>query len=204
MRLTAALGLAGMQRAPDARWLVDHLSLGTREMSRLVTGLFEQIARERPDEIRALVEDEGSPPVIKASAIEALVASGDYSLVPAVTRLAIEADQDSEELPRYLRALGAFGHPAAAPAIKKALASGTWWVRAAAAEAGGRIGLFEVAYDLGHLLGDEDWWVRFRAGEALVRLGEPGRRLLFEFSRCGSEKARQAASLTIAERGLQP
>ena len=52
------------------------------------------------------------------------------------------------------------------------------------------------------MLDDGDWWVRFRAGEALVRLGEPGHRLLAETSRCGTDRARHAAKLTLAEQAI--
>ena len=144
----------------------------------LIVALFQEISRTRPGEIRALIDDADCPPAVKAAAIEALAASGDYSLVPSIVELALAADPAGEELPRYLRALGAFQHPAAAPAIVRWLDAPTWWVRSAAAEAAGRVGLLGTADTLAGLLDDPDWWVRFRAGEALVRLGEPGRRLL--------------------------
>jgi HEAT repeat protein len=98
--------------------------------------------------------------------------------------------------------LGRLGHPAAAGAVRHCLESPAWWVRAAAAEAAGRIGLLDTARVLVRLLADPEWWVRFRAGEALARLGEPGRRLLEEAAGCGPERGRHAASMTLAERRL--
>ena len=125
------------------------------------------------------------------------------SLVLFIVELGLAADPHGEELPRYLRALGAFQHPACAPAIVHWLSAPTWWVRSAAAEAAGRVGLRGTADTLGSLLDDPDWWVRFRAGEALVRLGEPGRLLLAEFSKSGTERARSAAQLTLAEQAVR-
>lgn len=203
VRFAAALSLASSDRAPDARRLVNLLGLGTREQSMLIVALFQEISRTRPGEIHALIDDAQCPPTVKVAAIEALAASGDYSLVPSIVALALAADPAGEELPRYLRALGAFQHPAAAPAIVRWLGAPTSWVRSAAAEAAGRVGLVGTADTLIVLLDDPDWWVRFRAGEALVRLGESGRRLLVECSHGGTELARSAAHLTLAEHAVR-
>lgn len=202
VRLTAALSLVGSDRAPPLPVLIQKLELGTSEQSMLIVTLLNDLHRQRPDEVHALIEDAAISASLKAAAIEALASSGDYSLVPAITRLALQTSDEAPELPRYLRALGTLQHPAALPAIQKGLGSLTWWVRAAAAEAAGRIGLFETSYKLLDLLDDEDWWVSFRAAEALVRLGEPGLRLLQERSRCGSPRARRAAQMTLAEQAI--
>lgn len=204
VRLSAALALAQAGHAPPVSELVKTLGIGTSEHSMLVVGLFREIANETPDQIRALVEDPGSSPEVKAAAIEALTALGDPGLVPVITRLAIDTDEHAEELPRYLRALGRFGHPAAAPAIVEAMDSAVWWVRAAAAEAAGRIGLAELSARLTTLLDDESWWVRFRAGEALFQLGGEGRESLADAARSGAPRARDAAAFTLAERGMAP
>ena len=202
VRLAAALSLATSERAPPVRWLVDRLALGTDEQSMLIVTLLGDLARQRPEEVRALIEAKNVPGSIRAAAIEALTASGDYSLVGLITSLALEAAHDAPELPRYIRALGSFQHPAAHPAIIRGLASPTWWVRAAAAEAAGRISFEDTAEVLGALLDDPDWWVRFRAGEALVRLGRTGERQLTQIRQEGSERARDAARLTIAEQAV--
>jgi HEAT repeat protein len=202
VRLAAAMALASAGHAPSAIFLVEKLEIGTRENSMLVVGLFQEIAAAQPHEIRALIESDQVNARVKAAAIEALSASGDYSLVPLVANLVLAADPQEEQLPRYLRALGDFGHPAAARAVHHALDSETWWVKAAASEAAGRIGLSDAAEKLRDLLSDPAWWVRFRAGEALVRLGDQGRQLLAETANGGSEAARSAARLTLAERGL--
>lgn len=202
VRLAAALALASSGRAPHASLLVDRLRLGTDEHSMLIVTLLAEIARERPDEVRALIEGHGVPSPVRAAAIEALANSGDYTLVGVISELALAADDQCPELPRYLRALATFQHPGALPAISRCLASSVWWVRAAAAEAAGRICLGETSEALHRLLDDENWWVRFRAGEGLVRLGQPGQRLLAEVSRSGSDRARNAARLTLAEQAI--
>lgn len=202
VRLTAALALANSDRAPPAQLLVERLGLGTDENSMMIVTLMSEIARERPDEVRSLVEQDGIPVAVRAAAIEALTSSGDYSLVGLITKLAVAADQDAPELPRYLRVLGAFQHPAALPAITRGLAAPAWRVRAAAAESAGRIGLYQSTQQLERLLDDDEWWVRFRAGEALVRLGETGQQLLASTSRCGTPRARHAARLTLAEHAI--
>lgn len=199
VRLAAALSLASSGRAPPASDLITLLGLGEREQSMMVATLLAEIARDRPGEIRALVVAADVPQGVKAAAIEALASSGDYSLVPIITQLALRADEDAPELPRFLRALGTLQHPAAATAIEKNLFSPIWWVRAAAAEAAGRIGLKNTGPRLVALLDDSDWWVRFRAGEALSRLGDDGRQLLGDTVRSGVSRARKAAVLTLAE-----
>jgi HEAT repeat protein len=202
VRLSAALALASAGKAPTARELVDILGIGTAENSLLTVSLFRDIAASKPDEIRSLILDPSVPSGAKAAAIEALSASGDYSLVPLVTTLAVTADVRDEAMPRYLAALGDFAHPAAEPAVRRALGSPSWEVRAAAAEAAGRIGLFRLGAHLRELLGDGEWWVRFRAGEALARMGEDGASLLRGAAAAANEPARSAAALTLAERGL--
>lgn len=202
VRLTAALALAGSGRAPPLTDLVERLRLGTLEQSMLIVSLVAEVARDRPGEVRALLLDEATPGPLKAAAIDALSGSGDYSLVPLITRLACAAPDEAPELARYLRALGQFQHPAAAPAIRRGLGSRTWFVRAAAAEAAGKVGLVETVEPLFRLLDDGDWWVRYRAGEALARLGRPGVATLRETSCLGSVRAREAARLALVEQAL--
>ena len=202
VRLSAALSLASLGRAPPARILVDRLGIGTSENSLLTVALMRDLAAQRPDEVKALVLDDSVPTGAKAAAIEALSSSADYSLVPVIATLAATAGPDDPALPRYLKALGEFAHPAAERAVRRCLGSPSWEVRAAAAEAAGRIALAALAPHLAQLLSDPEWWVRFRAGEALSRLGEPGAALLREAAAAAPGPARQAAALTLAERGL--
>ena len=201
VRIAAALSLADVGRPPPAADLVYKLGIGTSENSRLAVSLFRDVAERRPDELKPLLVDEKIPAGAKAAIIDSLSASADYTLVPMIVSLAIE-EQDPRHLTRYFRALGKFGHPAGEPAIKRGLQSRHWEVRAAAAQAAGRIGLAFLAPNLRQLLGDHEWWVRFRAGEALVRLGPRGAEQLREAAISGREPARTAATKILAEQGL--
>lgn len=202
VRLAAALSLAAAGAAPPARELVAKLRIGTHEKSKLVVSLFKELAKSRPGEIKELILAPGYPPAVKAAAIEALAASGDYSLVSIISHLVLEASPEDEALPHYLRALGALGHPAAAEAVKHGLDSPKWEARAAAAEAAGQISLLQLAERLAQLLGDPNWWVRFRAGEALTRMGAKGLEMLKKIAAGGEGLARDTARLTLAERKL--
>jgi HEAT repeat protein len=204
VRIAAALSLATMGEAPPARLLIEKLGIGTRESSLLTIGLFEEIAAVRPQEIRDIIADPASSGLVKAAGIESLSASGDYSLVPIIAQLALKADPFADELPRYLESLAQFGHPAAIPAVERALHVEAAPARAAASLAAGRIGIVGTADRLAELLNDQDWWVRFRAGEALARLGKPGHDLLARVASDGTQVAARAAALTMAERGISP
>jgi len=201
VRLAAALALAESGRAPTASVLVEKLGIGSQENSMLAASLFQEIAKDRPDEIKALVQNPAMPTGARLAAIEALCASGDYSLVPVLSDMVLKEGASDEEMTRYLRALGEFGHPAAREAVARALSHRAWWVRASAAEAAGRIGLVENAETLRGLLGDDQWWVRFRAGEALMRLGEEGRRILAEEAHREAGVAGESARAILSEQG---
>jgi HEAT repeat protein len=202
VRLTAAMALAAAGHAPEVRSLVDRLSLGVEENSLIIVSLFEEIARQRPWEIKELVLDDGVVEGVKAAAIEALAASGDYSLVPLINRLALDAAPDSDALPRYLRVLGTFAHPGGTDAVRAGLGSPNWWVRAVAAQSAGQIGILGTITDLAALLDDAHWWVRFRAAEALTKMGEEGLAVLMDRAQRGEPRAREAAALVLAERGM--
>ncbi len=202
VRLTAALSLAAAGQAPPVRTLIEKLGIGTSETSRLTVSLFSDLAVHAPGDVRSIISDESVPPGAKAAAIEALSASGEYALVPQIAALVLESPTNSPELPRYLRALAAFGHPAAELAVLQALNSENWETRASAASAAGRIGLVSLADRLQALLADPEWWVRFRAGEALAGLGMLGVKRLRDAATRTEEPARTAAEATLAERGL--
>lgn len=204
VRLTAALSLADSGRAPPIRFLVERLSLGRKENSLLLVTLLQRLVEERAEEIEGLLGDDDIPEVVKAAAIEAFAASGSFHLAPAINRLAVSADPENEETARYLRALGVLRHPAGAPAVLHHLRASTWWVRAAAAEAAGRIAITQAVPVLVELLSDPEWWVRFRAGEALAELGKPGLVALRQATTALAEPGRSAARLTLAELGLAP
>jgi HEAT repeat protein len=202
VRLAAAMALALQGAAPPARLLVDRLSLGTREHSLVMVSLFEEIARTRPDEIRALVLEEDVADTVKAAAIEAVATSGDYALVPVIGALALATDPASPVMARYLRLLGRFEHPAGAPAVRAGMGNPGWAARAATAEAAGRIGIADAREALSGLLDDHHWAVRFAAAEALARLGAAGLACLRAAADGASPRAREAAIQILAEKRI--
>ena len=183
---------------------MQRLGLGTEQPSRTMVGLFRTIAQTQADEIKALVLEPGHNLDVRIAAIEALASTGDYSLVPVIAELALAAADGTEELPRYLHALGKLGHPSGRKAVLAGLSSASMAARAAAARAAGRIVLTESADRLGQMLGDPEWWVRFRAAEALFELGEAGLSRLRLAAGQGSDPARDAAATMLAARGPRP
>lgn len=204
IRLAAALALGRGDSRPGLDELVARLGLRDDRSSLLTISLFRHYANEAPDEVQALVLDNDLPLSVRLAAIEALAVSGDYRLVPAIVELGLRAPDDSEELPRYLHALGRIGHPAAREAVLAGLASSSMPARVAAAGAAGRIALLESADQLADLLDAPEWWVRFRSAEALLQLGDAGVARLREAATSGGELAREAAATMLAERGLAP
>ena len=202
VRLAAALALAANGHAPSVDAIVRTLEIGTRENSLLTIGLFRDIADQRPQDIRTLIATTDVTPAVKAAAIDALAQSGDYSLVPVISALVLAPGAPLREVPRYLAALGELGHPAAAEAVAYGLASDDIAVRAAAAQAAGKIGLIDLADRLSALLGDGRWLIRFRAAEALARMGEAGRAVLRREAAQAGEPARSSARLILAEQGF--
>lgn len=204
IKLAAALALARGETRPALDELVARLELRDERSSLLTISLFRQYADYAPDEVQELVLDLDLPLSVRVAAIEALANTGDYRLVPAIVELGLRAPEYSEELPRYLHALGRIGHPAAREAVLAGLASGSMPARVAAAGAAGRIALLESAEQLTGLLGAPEWWVRFRAAEALLQLGGPGIAHLRNAANHGGEPAREAATAMLAERGIVP
>ncbi|QNM82489.1 HEAT repeat domain-containing protein [Sphingomonas sabuli] len=201
VRIAAALSLAATGQTPPASELVYKLGIGSTENSLLAASLFRDVAERRPEELKALLVDPAIPAGAKAAIIESLSASADYTLVPLIVSLVGEED-NPRHLTRYLRALGAFGHPAAEPAIRRALENPHWEVRGAAARAAGRIGLTGLAPNLRRRLGDSEWWVRFRSAEALTLFGPAGEAILRDVAASDSEPGRTAATKILAERNL--
>lgn len=201
VRLTAALALSQSGRSPPAPFLIEKLSLGSKENSLLLTSILQRISQDRPEEIESLLEDPEIAGSVKSAAVEALASAGRFQVAPVVNAMALTSEPTSDQLANYLRALGTLRHPAGIPAVLFHLSSKDWWVRAAAAEASGKIGATGAMRRLEALLDDEDWWVRFRAGEALVNLGSEGMESLRAATRSGRERVREVARLTLAEVG---
>lgn len=204
IRLVAALALAQGGEPFNLGDLVRMLELGDGQPSLMAVNLFRLFADREPDQVQALVRDGDQSRSVRLAAVEALAATGDYRLVPDLAELGISAEDGSEELPRYLHALGKLGHPAARDAVLAGLDSGSMAARVAAAGAAGRIALVEAGDQLVILLDAPEWWVRFRAAEALFQLGEPGLARLRAAAKGDADRAREAAAAMLAERGIAP
>ncbi len=200
VRLAAAIALAGADRAPPLRRLVDRLELGSADSSRLIIRLFADRAAAHPEEVAALLTDAAVPDLAKTYAAEALAAQGNYDAVPAIVDLVRDPETSAVLLPGYLAVLGRLAHPAATPAVEHGLNHDDWQVRAAAAEAAGRVRMTASVARLEALLGDEHWLVRRQAGEALAALGRAGEEALERAAVIAEGPAREAATIELAQR----
>lgn len=200
VRLAAAISLASADRAPPLRLLIDKLELGTAECSRFILRLFRDRVIANPEEVAALLEEEGISGTAKRYAAEALAAEADYASVAAIAALVLDADTDPLEVLGYVAALGELAHPGATEAVEHALCDDDWEVRAAAASAAGKIRLLGSVERLTGLLADPHWLVRLSASEALGKLGERGTNALIQVAATASGAAREAATIELAQR----
>lgn len=195
----AALSLAAIGKSPAPKDVIQRIWIGELEAPPLILMLLVGLAQSDVESVRSLLLDPDTSEYLKAAAATALALCHDVAAAPAIAVLAMSADPEASELPRYLGALADIEHPAGSPAVLHWLNASSAQVRAAAARAAGRIGV-EAAIDrLEHLLGDTDWWVRFQAAHALLRLGEEGQRRLNLVAARNYEPARETATLTLAE-----
>lgn len=178
VRLTAAMSLAHSGRSPSATELVERLKIGTEEKSLLIISLFKDLAEQRPEQLEALLANPDLPSGARMAAAQALAHAGRYPAAPLIAGMIVREEASPDDVPRLLRALAVLGHPAGEPAVRFALASRSPRIRAAAAEAAGRIGLTQLSGQLTESLGDPAWAVRFQAGNALASFGSVGRSLL--------------------------
>lgn len=185
---------------PRARDLLVELAGRPDRDSLLYAPVLRRLAIDDPDDaLGALAMPDQTGPA-RAIMIEALGASGDYRVLPAVSQRA--ADPDPVVRMAALRALGALAHPASADTVAQALSDPAWEVRAEAAVAGGKIGTPGLTAKLVALLDDPVWWVRFRAADALARMGAGGVDALRIATTSPVDVARRSAALALAERGL--
>lgn len=199
VRLAAAISLASAGRAPPLRLLIEKLELGTAECSRFILRLFRDRAAADPAEVIALLTGENVSTSAKAYAAEALGAEGNYEAVPVISALALDERTDPEDVVGYVQVLGELAHPGAATAIERSLRSPHWRVRAAAADAAGKIRLSATVDVLADLLDDPHWLVRLQAGEALGKLGAAGDETLRAVSRGEGGPAQEAARMELVQ-----
>jgi HEAT repeat protein len=197
VRLAAATSLVKLGAAPPLATLVDVLRARGTPSARLGQILELTCARE-PDQILRLAQDPKVGNFVRSKAIEVIAATGEAAVVPHL--IAFASDGDADIRTSAIRGLGGFSHPASAQTIRRAFDDPAWFVRAAAAEAAGRTGLYELVPPLTALVDDNVWWVRFRASEALIALDEAGRSALRSLAARHRGRAGRAAAEALAER----
>lgn len=197
VRLTVAASLVTLQAAPPLPTLIAKLAIGSIENSRTLSPIFRELARNRKAEFVAALSDPDMAEPVLVLILDALGRTGDYRLIDAVGKATGHSSMNVRA--EALRALGAFGHPAAAAIVLRAFDDPAWQVRAQAAIAAGRIGVADAAPRLRQLLADPIWWMRLRAGEALLALGPAGLSLL-EAAAAGQGVEAETAATVLAER----
>jgi len=199
VRLTALEALSRAGYDVPVQDLLDAAAHGDLNAS----GRFAEFLRERAVEdpqaaVRELARADLGPE-LRILLLEALGASGDYSVITALADAA--AHPHSGVRAAAVRALGRLQHPAGQPAVAAALADEDAEVRAAGAEAAGEARLGRLADVLHARLSDAAWRVRFQAAAALGKLGPAGLDRLRQAAAEPDTAAQRAASLTLAELG---
>lgn len=200
VRLGAALLLAKRKDGPSPFDMVRKLRIGTVERSLMVASLMSDLASRDPEGVAALLIEKEVPMQAKIAAADALAASGSHyaSLLAAMAR---EPGQDPNMQKRLYRALGKAGHPSGSVAILEGMQSKHADVRAAAAEAAGKVSLSSAIEELASLLSDQSWEVRYQASRALLRLGSGGLNKLWEVAASDDYNSRTTARSILAEAG---
>jgi HEAT repeat protein len=196
IRVAALYYLIALGEDVGIHSLLDAAVRGLLELSRLFYELVRQATATRPEETIEAFGDRSLPTPLRVMLIDALGVCGDYA---ALETLIAATAEDLEIRTAALRGLGRMMHPAAEPAIAKALRDPFWLARSAAAEAAGRARLVNLTPLLAELLDDPEWWVRHRAGEALAALGDAGREALCETAGAGATLAGRTAEAALAE-----
>ena len=196
VRVAAGISLTRMGALPPLDAVL--AKIGPRgQRSRRLIELFQNFPADRASELSDYALDEAGAPLVRAAAIDALSATGEYSLLPVFDRCA--RDPVPEIAAAAVRALGRIAHPASALTISTALSSPEWQIRAEAAEAVGRIGAGATIEQLTGLIEDGEWSVRFEAGKSLRGLGAAGLAALTTIAAGVPSRGQRTASLVLAE-----
>ncbi|MES2035526.1 MAG: HEAT repeat domain-containing protein [Pseudomonadota bacterium] len=201
LRIAAVRALIEIGAAPSIDTVLRNLEHHDQTESPLHGPILRRLVADAPDAALAAFDRTDFSPAACAVLADALGASGDYRAVALLTPRASVPNPIVRAA--AVRALGMLGHPAAKAALLPAFEDREWEVRAEACEAAGRIADGLYAPCLERRLADEEWWVRFRAAEALAALGVAGIERLRAASRSEVDVVQRAASMALAERGLQ-
>lgn len=201
LRIAAIRALIEIDAAPSIDTVLRNLEHHDQTESPLYGPVLRRLVADAPDAALEAFERTDLNPAACAVLADALGASGDYRAVALLTPRAGAPNPIVRAA--SIRALGMLGHPAAKAALVPAFDDPEWEVRSEACEAAGRIADAQYAPLLEDRLADKEWWVRFRAAEALASLGEAGIARLRAASLSEIDIVQRAASMTLAERGLQ-
>ncbi len=195
VRLAAARGLVAKGVEISVDDLIARLDIGGQVQPRSLRDLFRKLAPRSVAQLKKVVSSD-FPEAVHLLALDALGASGDFSVISAIAHLAHAKSLNVRA--EAMRAFAAIGHPDALPMVIEGLSDPSWEVRSQAAICAGRVGLTEAIGPLAGLLEDAEWWVRYRAARALKEIGQLGVEVLMEFSQ-GRSDAAQAAHLVLFE-----
>lgn len=200
VRLAAASSLTDLHAAPALETLINKLKIGSREQSRALLQIFQNLAQDSSDEMIACLEKGETDEITRILILDALGKGGHYQAVPNIMQST--QSPSLEVRAAALRALAELQHPAASQAVLQALTDSEWEVRTQAASCAGRLGLQEALGPLSGLLEDRNWWTRYRAAQALHAIGFQGRQKLSEAATGDNEYARNIASTVLAEEAI--
>ncbi len=201
LRLGIIRTLIALEAAPPVAEVLATLRVCGPAESVLYLPLVRRLAIADPSGAVAALADDNLGAAVRAVLVDAIGQSGDYGSIALLRTVST----DRSELVRVaaVRALGAFGHPAAETPIVAAFEDSVWEVRAAACEAAARIGLLHSIPALVMRLSDPVWSVRFQAADALTAMGDEGVRSLRLAAQSSVDNARRAASMALAEKGIR-
>lgn len=201
VRMAATKSLLAMDAHVDLDLLIEDMRRRKEAWSGPMADILTLLAARQPQDCVRELKRPDLPESLRAMIAEGLGGATDYRVVPALSEAAMGAPPKVRAA--SLRALGRLMHPAVEPVVARGIADQDWQVRGAAAAAAGSAGLTALVPLLAEHLADPVWWVRFQAAEALTRLGPDGLTTLRKIAHAGPDAAARAASLTLAERGLQ-
>lgn len=198
VRLSAASSLIEINAAPPLGELLRTVAFHGRCAPARLEPILRHYCEQQPSAVVAAARQKSLHPLIRAKAVETLAATGNGCHVAAIERLVAAPEADLRAA--VLRAFGKHASPKSREAIALSLRDENWFVRATAADAAGRLGLYELVPQIVPLVDDEQWWVRFRASEALEKLDTVGRQALRKITKTGSIRQRRQAALTLSKR----
>ncbi|WP_411289349.1 HEAT repeat domain-containing protein [Phenylobacterium sp.] len=200
VRLAALRSLLQAGGEVDIARLLQHLARGELRHSGPLTDLAHLVIAADPTAAMGVLAQPDLAPATRILIVEGLGAAGAYAALPIINAHAEAGRADVRAA--AISTLGRMMHPAAEPALERALTDPAWEVRSAAAAAIGEARLASLVGPLAAQLSDSVWIVRFQSAGALLKLGESGLERLRAAALGADARAEQTASLMLAERGL--